>query len=165
MVLPQLDSFRYTFQLTRKAIFDTFLRVVQLNRERTLKFAFTLCLLVSISLFASAQEMSVMRSSDSLSFRSLTFPEPGQQLLQPAVLLPLDFSDSTVTNNLPPGFLRTAMLHQPALEERIGQLSSLRLQTIHEDRWQILTTALGYIQARGTAYFTYRALKKYGYIR
>ncbi len=124
-----------------------------------------LCLAVSLSLVASAQEMSIMRSSDSLLFRNLTFPEPGQQLLQPALLIPLDFSDSTVTNNLPPGFLRTAMLYQPALQERIGPLSSLRLQTNHEDRWQLLTTALGYIKAGGTAYLTYRALKKYGYIR
>jgi hypothetical protein len=85
--------------------------------------------------------------------------------LQPLILLPLDFTDSSVVNNLPPGFLRASMLPEPLVQGRVGPLSSLRFQTPRDDRWRLLSTALGYVKAGTAAYLTYRALKKYRYIR
>ncbi len=105
------------------------------------------------------------RGSDTLSFRRLAFPQPGQLLVQPVVLGPLDFSDSALVNNFPVGFLRSAMLLQPDMQPPQGLLSPLRFQTNHRNPWKIVFTALGVIQAGGTAYLTYRALEKYGYIR
>jgi hypothetical protein len=68
--------------------------------------------------------------------------------------------------NLPPGFLRSEMLSDPMMfNNRLDLSSSLKLQWQAEDRYKFLRSALGYIQAGGTAYLLYQAQKKYHYIR
>ncbi len=114
---------------------------------------------------SGAQEFSLARPADSLSLRDFVFPRPGIDLMRPVISMPLDFTDSAVVNNLPPGFLRISMMLQPLDPEKVGPLSSLHHQTYRRDWWGVFYTALGAVEVGADAYFTYRALKKYGYIR
>ena len=114
---------------------------------------------------AVSQEFSIARVPDTLSLRDLAFPKSGNTFVQPSILVPLDFSDSLIVNNLPPGFFRMSMMMQPSFTTETGPLSSLQHQTYRSDWWKYVYTALGAVQVGADAYFTYRALKKYGYIR
>ncbi len=105
-----------------------------------------------------------MRSPDTLSLRRLTFPRSERAFPEPFVLVRLESSGADLGDNFQPVSLRAALFYQLPVQERIGPLSSLRHQTYKEDRWNLLTTALGVVQVGGEAYLVYRALKKYGHI-
>ncbi len=130
-----------------------------------MRFIPLLLLFAVITHEGMGQELVRNRTSDSLSLRDLTFPQPGQQLMQPVVLLPIDFADSATVRNLPPGYLKMVFLSRSDHPRPMGLLSPLRFQTNQRNPWRIVTTALEVIYAGGTAYLTYQALKKYGYIR
>ncbi len=125
----------------------------------------TFLLMVVFAPVVSAQELSIMRSPDTLTLRMLVFPEPENSLWRTSSLPPINPADSASMANLPPGFLRSEMLSDPmAFQDRFDLASSLKLQWQKEDRYKLLRTALGYIQGGGEAYLLYRALKKYHYI-
>jgi hypothetical protein len=131
-----------------------------------MKFAITILLIVAFCSGASAQELSIMRAPDTVSLRSLVFPTSENSLWQAPLLAPLNTADSASLANLPPGFLRSEMLASPSFfQDQYDPTSSLKLLWQQEDRFKFLRSALGYIQAGGTAYLLYRAQKKYHYIR
>jgi hypothetical protein len=126
----------------------------------------TIFMTVTLTLVASAQELSMFRSTDTLTLRNLVFPKSQNSLWQTQSFLPLNPSDSASMANLPAGFLRSQMLSRPMMfEERFDLASSLKLQWKTEDRFQLLRSALGYVLVGGEAYMVYRALEKYRYIR
>jgi hypothetical protein len=113
----------------------------------------------------SSQELSIMRSPDTLTLRRLVFPEPEVSLWRTPSLPPINPADSAGMANLSPGFLRSEMLSDPmSYQGGFDLASSLKLQWQKEDRYKLLRAALGYIQVGGEAYLLYRAIKKYHYI-
>ncbi len=130
-----------------------------------MRISIFLCAFLAVCQLAGAQEFSIARVPDTLSFRDLTFPRPGHFLMQPSILLPLDFPDAATANDLPPGFSGFSSIAQLPFRADAGPLASLRHQTYRQDWWKYVYTALGAVQVGADAYFTYRALKKYGYIR
>lgn len=131
-----------------------------------MNIAYTIALIIALSPSAFAQELSIMRSSDTLTLRGLVFPAPENSFWQTQSLPQINPSDSASMADLPAGFLRSQMLSHPSMfEERLDLASTLKLQWKTEDRFQLLRSALGYVMVGGEAYMVYRALKKYRYIR
>ena len=123
-------------------------------------------LIVAWTSLASAQELSIIRSPDTLTLRMLVFPVPENSLWQSSALPPINPADSASMANLPTGFLRSEMLSDPMMfTNRLDLSSSLKLQWQAEDRYKFLRSALGYIQVGGAAYLLYEAQKKHHYIR
>ncbi len=131
-----------------------------------MNIACTIALTIVLSPLAFAQELSIMRSSDTLTLRSLVFPTPENLLWQTPPPFPMNPSDTASLANLSAGFLRSELLYQPSLfGERLDLSTSLKLRWKTEDRFQLLRSALGYVMVGGEAYMLYRALKKYQFIR
>jgi hypothetical protein len=131
-----------------------------------MKLIIGIALIVLNAYSVFAQEMSISKLPDTLTFRDLVFPRPENSLWQARSFLPLDLADSTTIANLPPGFLRNELLSEPMMNRSGTNVSSgLKLQWQAEDRYKFLRSALGYIQAGGAAYLLYKAQKKYHYIR
>jgi len=139
---------------------------VSIRRENVLRIVIILALFFLVAQAASAQELSIASRPDTVTLRSLVFPETENSLWQVRSFLPLNLADSSTLANLPPGFLRNEFLSEPTMyRSGIDVSSGLKLQWQAEDRYKFLRSALGYIQAGGAAYLLYEAQKKYHYIR
>jgi hypothetical protein len=103
---------------------------------------------------------------DSVSLRSLVFPDRRFSSTEPLLLGWPKSADSAIVKNSSVGFLRMAFFSQPVvLEKRFDLVSAMRLQWKSEDPLEMVRKVLGMVQAGGAAYLTYLALKKYGYIK
>jgi hypothetical protein len=131
-----------------------------------MKLVIGIALIILNAYTASAQEMTISKLPDTLTFRDLVFPAPENSLWQTTSFHAINLSDSSTVANLPPGYLRNEMLANPMMySSRTDLSSSLKLQWQAEDRYKFLRSALGYIQVGGAAYLLYEAQKKYHYVR
>ena len=126
-----------------------------------------LLLLAALTVPVAGQELLRPERPDTTTLLRMTLTDPERFSVRPSLLVPsFGHLDPEERPSRPVG-LRTALLLEPGLNgqtagEAIPLLGTLQMKWDREDGLSLIRTVLGTVEACGTAYAAYRAVKKYG---
>ena len=113
-----------------------------------------------------ARQISQAPAIDSISLRSLVFPQSKPSLWEPSIHFQELSSNTLSEESFRHQSLKSALLWElPAEEAKLDVIASLRISQTKQDPLEVIRKVLGAAQGAGAIYLGYRVIKKYGFMK